>query len=494
MKTAAIALLMIGLAQAQTGHALHGTVTSVDIAGKRLTIQNEAIEGWMGAMTMAYAVDNPDVLNVLKPGDRITATVYDNDPILHAVAAVVSTTKGSVRLEDLEQMALLANPSMAQARAGVRSATGLARQAGLYPNPTVGYYGDEIRGGYSGGGKQGGFISQTIVLGGKLGAARRVAVLQASEAEVGVQLQSTRIVNNVRALFYHAVAAQRMVEVRRKLVALSADATQTAAQLGNVGLVDRPDILQAEVEQQQAGMNLRVAEQGLETAWRLLASVVGRPDLVRGQLEDELEKLPDLKYEESVANTLRDSPEGTVAQIAVTRAEASLASARKEPIPNLEIGANLVHNFEPLDTTHLATGFQGGAQVGVRIPIFNRNQGAIEAARGQIEGARQDLARVRLRLQRDVAGMFLQYDAARLSAQQYRQEMLPRAEQAFKMYTSNYQNMAAPYSLVLMAQRTLFQLEADYVQALENAWQSAVAIQGFGLMDGLASPARGSGY
>ncbi len=54
--------------------------------------------------------------------------------------------------------------------------------------------------------------------------------------------------------------------------------------------------------------------------------------------------------------------------------------------------------------------------------------------------------------------------------------------------------MAGPYSQVLMAQRTLFQLEADYVQALENAWQNAVAIQGFGLMDGLASPARGSGY
>ena len=281
---------------------------------------------------------------------------------------------------------------------------------------------------------------------------------------------------------------------RRRLVALSADATQTAVQLGNIGLVERPDILLAEIQQQQAGINLRVAEQGLEAAWRVLASVVGKPDLTHSALEDELEKLPDLKYEESVANMLRDSPEGKVAQIALARAEASLISARKEPIPNLEIAANLTHNFEPLETTHLAKGVQGGAQVGVQIPIFNRNQGAIESARGQIEGTRQDLARIRLRLQRDMAALFREYDGARFSAQQYREEMLPRAEQAWKMYASNYQNMAGPYSQVLMAQRTLFQLEADYVQALENAWQNAVAIQGFGLMDGLASPARGSGY
>jgi len=66
--------------------------------------------------------------------------------------------------------------------------------------------------------------------------------------------------------------------------------------------------------------------------------------------------------------------------------------------------------------------------------------------------------------------------------------MLPRAEQAYKLYQANYQNMAGAYAQVLISQRTLFQLEADYIQALANAWQSALAIRGFGLMDGLAAP------
>ena len=48
--------------------------------------------------------------------------------------------------------------------------------------------------------------------------------------------------------------------------------------------------------------------------------------------------------------------------------------------------------------------------------------------------------------------------------------------------------MAATFPQVLIAQRTLFQLETDYIQALENAWQSSLLIRGFGLMDGLSEP------
>ena len=103
-------------------------------------------------------------------------------------------SSGDWCLEDLERIALAGNPTLAQVQANVRVAAGQARQAGLYPNPTIGYYGDEIRGGYSGGGKQGGYISQTIVTAGKLGAARRVAELTAREAETsGEMSQRLRI-------------------------------------------------------------------------------------------------------------------------------------------------------------------------------------------------------------------------------------------------------------------------------------------------------------
>src|SRR5260370_4015252 len=137
-------------------------------------------------------------------------------------------------------MALGSNPAIAQVQANVRVSAGLARQAGLYPNPTLGYYADEVRGGYPGGGKQGGFISQTIVTGGKLRAARRVAELLTQEAETAGEMQRLRILNNVRTMFYQILAGQRLVDVRQNLVKLAADAAQTSHHLTNVGAADRP--------------------------------------------------------------------------------------------------------------------------------------------------------------------------------------------------------------------------------------------------------------
>jgi cobalt-zinc-cadmium efflux system outer membrane protein len=485
---------------AKKEYAFRGKVYQVDTATKRLTVHNEPIEGWMGEMTMAHAVDEDAVFHRVKIGDEITAKVYEGDSTLYHVqvvspgsTAVPGAAQGGLRLEDLEQMALSNNPTAAQVQANLRVAAGLARQAGLYPNPTVGYYGDEIRGGYIGGGKQGGFVSQTIVLGGKLQAARRVAEIEVNEIETRGQIQRLRIVNNVRVAFYEVLGAQRLVEVRENLAKLAADATLTSVQLGNVGQADRPDILQAEVEQQQANVNFRIAQQNLQASWRTLAAVVGKTDLPVVRLEGDLEVIPDLNYEEWVATTLRESPEVKLAQQGVERAEASLAQARKTPIPDLQVTGILVQSYEPLEITPRSTGLQGGAQIGVQLPIFNHNQGQIAAARSEVESEKQELARVRLQLQRDLASIFRDYESARATVQQYKTEMLPRAEQAYQLYQTNYQKMAAAYPQVLISQRTLFQLEADYIQALENAWQDSLVIRGFGLMDGLSEPIRARG-
>jgi cobalt-zinc-cadmium efflux system outer membrane protein len=487
-----ISLLTLAAAQenARKAYTLTGSVEAVNPASNKVSVTNEPIAGGMGAMTMTYSVDKADVLQRLKPGDRITATMYEGDMTLHDIAIVPAPAgpKG-MRLEELERMALAGNPSLAQAQANGRAASAQVRQAGLYPNPTVGYYGDEIRGGYYGGGRQGGFVNQTIITGGKLGAARRVAELSASAARTSLDAQRLSILNNVRLLYYQVLVAQRLVEVRQQLAKLAADATETAHQLANVGQADRPDVLQAEVEQQQVNIGLRGSQQSLKSLWRTLAAVVGRPDLPQVPLEGDLEALPQLTYEECLGNMLRDSPEVKIAAQAIERASAVLAQAKKAPIPDLQLSANLSQNHEPLvESSPRITGVNGGVQLGVQLPIFNRNQGNITAAREDVESASQDLIRVKLKIARDFAGIFQEYESAWDAALQYKTEVLPRAEQAYRLYKANYQNMAAAYPQTLLSQRTLFQLEVDYVQTLGAAWRSVVEIQGFGLMDGLSNP------
>jgi Cu/Ag efflux protein CusF len=66
-------------------YTFRGKVEAVDKNAKNLTVNGENVEGWMGAMTMEYKVDDPSVLDKVSPGDQITATVYDGDEILHRV-------------------------------------------------------------------------------------------------------------------------------------------------------------------------------------------------------------------------------------------------------------------------------------------------------------------------------------------------------------------------------------------------------------------------
>ena len=56
-----------------------GKVEKVDAANKTLFVKSEKVDGWMDSMTMSYAPDKEDALKKVKPGDDITAKVYDGD-------------------------------------------------------------------------------------------------------------------------------------------------------------------------------------------------------------------------------------------------------------------------------------------------------------------------------------------------------------------------------------------------------------------------------
>ena len=63
--------------------------------------------------------------------------------LLGQVAPPAQNTSGPpvVTLASLERMAIENNPTLAQATSEIDAARGRARQAGMLPNPTVGYTG-----------------------------------------------------------------------------------------------------------------------------------------------------------------------------------------------------------------------------------------------------------------------------------------------------------------------------------------------------------------
>lgn len=290
--------------------------------------------------------------------------------------------------------------------------------------------------------------------------------------------------------YYQSLAAQEMVDLRQKLSKLAEDAVQTSHQLGNVGQADQPDVLQAEVEGEQAELAVVAAEQNQLRSWRALAATVGKPEMPLTHLAGNLEELPEDNPDQWLQTIVQESPAVKIAQLGVLKAEASLNRAKREPIPDLQLRGGLQQNRELDATTNRAIGLQGFAEVGVQIPIFNRNQGSVQSSRADVERAQREVQRVQLVLRERAAALLQNYVISRSTVERYRSRMIPRARKAYELYLKSYGGMAAAYPQVLISQRTLFQLQTDYIAALENLWGNSIALKGFLLTDGLEAPSR----
>ena len=109
------------------------------------------------------------------------------------LAMPTAPPRPALTLAELERMALENNPTLPQALSGIEAARGRATQAGLLPNPTVGYTGSEISGGpIIRGGEHGLFVEQTIPLGGKLGLSRQIFNREATARLPGWRRSSFR--------------------------------------------------------------------------------------------------------------------------------------------------------------------------------------------------------------------------------------------------------------------------------------------------------------
>ncbi len=397
-------------------------------------------------------------------------------------------------LAEFLDLASRTNPTLDQATALVRRSEAQAHQAGLYPNPTIGYQGEQIRGGEYGGGEQGAFVQQTIVLGGKRGLRRKVYEQERRSDQIGVEEQTSRVRNDVTQAFYAALTAQAAVVIRQRLLGVASDAVLTVHQLSNVGQADAPDVLAAEVEAEQAKVDFLKAQRRFMQDFRALATLAGKPDLPLSPLRGTLENAPQLNAEQQVESIVSSSPGVKRAEQEAAVAEAKLRDARREAVPDLELRAGEEYNGEQLTTEPLpkAVGMQSFATAGINIPLWNRNQGNVAAANAELEQAGKEVERTRLEIRRAAEPMAQSYLAAQYTAEHYRTELIPRAQRAYQLYLAKYQSMAQAYPQVLISQRTLFELQIGYLAALDDLWANATALQNFVLTGGLTAPVSGS--
>lgn len=383
-------------------------------------------------------------------------------------------------LSDLERVALLNNPTLARARAGVRAAEGAWRQAGLYPNPVSGYVAEEM-GDEGTAGKQGAFWGQELVTAGKLRLNRRVASQGIVRAREQLAAQQLRVLTDVQTRYYGVLVAQRTIELATSLLQVAEEGVRAAEDLLRDQEASRVDLLQARMEANSERILLGNARNDYQGAWRRLAAVAGVPDMPPEPLAGEVEVIgAPLSWEQTLAQVLSESPEVAAAKADVQAAHWAARRARVEWVPNVDLEAAVHHN-------NIGGGDVAAVRVGVPLPVFDRNQGGISAADAQLASARRNVDQVHLDLRQRLADVFRRHANARQQVEHYRDKILPDAQETLELVRKGYQQGEFGYLELLTVQRTYFQNSLAYLDSLLQLRLSRARIEGLLLDENLTS-------
>ena len=262
---------------------LISVVVATVARGQEMSGHDESTRSGMPAGAMSHPM----------PSSSMTSRPTTTPPAMNARPAAPASAVAvpMMSMADFEQIAMERNPTLRQAAAQFEAAMNRSLQAGLYPNPVIGYVQDQIgsfsesqpttngfavKGKPSPGDNVGGFVQWQIVTAGKLRLSRAKFAEEASAARWQAIGQELRVINSVRIQYFEVLAAQRLIEIHREMFRLDEDLVRTTQEMVNVGQANQPDLLEARVRERRERVALRNAENHYRGDWEELVSVVVR--------------------------------------------------------------------------------------------------------------------------------------------------------------------------------------------------------------------------
>ena len=345
----------------------------------------------------------------------------------------------SISLPEAHRRALAQNPAFL----GERQELGIARaqltQARVYAfnpelelqAPGLGEHG--VLGEYEAS------LTQEIEWAGQKGLRIRGARYGLERAEAAVQDAARRTLAEVSNAYYAVLASEQRLTVARELVELGEQlvgVTRIQVREGEISVMEGN---LAEIEAGRARAAVLAAERERTTALFELRRLLGIGPEQAIQLQDAASDMPPpvtLDADSLVALALARRPDLAAWSQVVEQRETLTQLARREAIPNVRVGVFV----EREETSVLASGVSGdpsvrgrlesprlGVGVSVPLPLFQRNQGAIEEQTALAEQARLTRQAAELTIRTEVRDAYQAYVAASEEHRVFEEDVLQPA-------------------------------------------------------------------
>jgi cobalt-zinc-cadmium efflux system outer membrane protein len=366
------------------------------------------------------------------------------------------------------RQALASNPRLRAAALEIDARRALTRQADRISNPFLDAEAENV----SSNGPEDAIttvlLGQLVEVGGDRLARHRLARIESNRAVLDATIESLFIRGVTRVRFAEASAAQarsRLARTQRALADTILAATREQVLAGDRSPIDQT---RAEILLAEARTEVEKADAEQWAAYVRLAAVwAGTPDFEAVAPLPAPEPIPSL---DSLLAALPHSASIAVWEIEAERSAAILRLEQARRIPDITLSAGY--------RRFTVTG--DGALVGrlnLPIPLFNRNQGSVEAARFRFLAVEADQAAAVSEMRAVLADLHAAMLSAYTEAESLRLEVIPRASEVTKRIEEGYR--AGRFSLldVLDAQRTLTAASARYQEALARYYTTAADIE-----------------
>jgi cobalt-zinc-cadmium efflux system outer membrane protein len=371
-------------------------------------------------------------------------------------------------LHELRIIARDAHPTLDSAAAALQVAAGFERQAGAYPNPDAAFMWGKgrPRAGGTSRSETGFVVRQPIELPGIRRWRARAAELGLRGAEFE-RLQAQSVVDStVARLTYGILLEERRTEIARESAEVARRFHELLLRRAELGESSPLEAVRAESEWFARRRDVLDAEGALEVTRSALDLFCG------GRLGRRFEIAETLKGEEltplpsDLVERLRSqNPLLLRVEAAIEEAQARVELADKQTLP----GFDLFLGYEnELDRTAWSLG------VGLMIPIWNRNRGAVEAAGAEGDRAAADRRALIVELETALAQAVTEFQRASSASRLHGEGWTAAAQRALDIAIFSFENGEATLFEVLDTQRSyldvvLTEAEASAEIALARA-------------------------
>lgn len=394
---------------------------------------------------------------------RALAGLFPCSLLLLLTGATAATPGGkALALGEALSRTLERSPVLASFPYRERIAEARVLQAGLRPNPEL----DAELENFAGSGPYQGTnaasltlaLSQLIEMGDKR--ERRAALAEIQRDLLGTDYAIARldVLAEAARRFVRVARDQALLEVALQEQAMTERAVELAEQRAESGRSSSVEVSQARIAEANARMQQEHAEHELLASRVHLAASWGELEPDFGSVDAPLFSLPSTPPYETLRAGLEVAPalERYLTLDRVHAARLRLAEARARQDARVGVG---VRRFEDTGDTALLLRFS------IALPVSDRNQGAIAAARQERRLSEAERRQVRIDIHAALFSLYQELAHARTELAMLEKTVLPEASQALQVIEAGYQTGRFSYLELIEARRQHLQAKRSAIEA-----------------------------